>query len=66
MGVKRGVHAGVWESWVKNPRKHSHMLCKTAALLTMSGPHWVPSAAGMNFVSHFLPIRWHHRALQMS
>lgn len=34
--------------------------------LTISGPQEEPSAAGMNLVSHFLPTRWHHRALQMS
>lgn len=35
-------------------------------LVTMSGPQADPSAAGMNLVSHFLPTRWHHRALQIS
>lgn len=34
--------------------------------LTMSGPQLVPSAAGMNLVSHRWPVRWHHRDLQMS
>lgn len=32
----------------------------------MSGPQAEPSAAGINLVSHFLPTRWHHRALQIS
>lgn len=35
-------------------------------LLTMSGPQLVPSAAGMNLVSHRCPVRWHHSDLQMS
>lgn len=35
-------------------------------LVTISGPQAEPSAAGMNLVSHFLPTRWHQRALQMS
>ena len=34
--------------------------------LTMSGPQLVPSAAGMNLVSHRCPVRWHHSDLQMS
>lgn len=32
----------------------------------MSGPQVVPSAAGMNLVSHRCPVRWHHNDLQMS
>ncbi len=34
--------------------------------LTMSGPQMVPSAAGMNLVSHRCPVLWHHNDLQMS
>lgn len=34
--------------------------------LTMSGPQVVPSAAGMNLVSHRCPTRWHQSDLQMS
>lgn len=34
--------------------------------VTISGPQAEPSAAGINLVSHFLPTRWHHRALQIS
>lgn len=32
----------------------------------MSGPQVVPSAAGMNLVSHRCPARWHQSDLQMS
>lgn len=32
----------------------------------MSGPQMVPSAAGMNLVSHRCPVLWHHNDLQMS
>lgn len=34
--------------------------------LTMSRPQVVPSAAGMNLVSHRCPARWHQSDLQMS
>lgn len=43
--------------WVKWTDKHS---------LTKSGPQMVPSAAGMNLVSHRCPVLWHHNDLQMS
>lgn len=39
---------------------------KKSLTLTMSGPQVVPSAAGMNLVSHRCPTRWHQSDLQMS
>lgn len=34
--------------------------------LTISGPQVVPSAAGMNLVSHRCPVRWHQSDLHIS
>lgn len=49
----------------QNTHTHSHTY-RTHGKITISGPQAEPSAAGMNLVSHFLPTRWHHRALQIS